>query len=71
MDFEKGGKIETKSREIVGIAALPDLDEVYQDTLEAMFDDAVTKRYIDQYVITRIHQEILSGDVIKDCDFSE
>jgi hypothetical protein len=71
MDFEKDGKVETKSREIVGIAALPDLDEVYQDTLEAMFDDAVSKRYIDQYVITRVIQEVLSGEVIKDCDFTE
>ncbi len=70
MDFEKFGKIDTKCREIVGVSALPNLDDVYQDTLVEMFKDATDKNYIDDYRITRVSQEVLSGQEIKDCDFT-
>jgi hypothetical protein len=70
MDFVKDGKTDTKFRDIVGVSALPDLDDVYQDTLVEMFKDATDKNYIDDYRITRVSQEVLSGQEIKDCDFT-
>lgn len=64
MDFEKGSDIEVKPREIEGVARLPDLTDIYEETLESMFQDAVDKNYIDKYVTTRIHQQVLSGQSI-------
>lgn len=71
MDFTKDDKTETKSREIVGVAPLHKLDDIYQDTLVEMFKDATDKNYIDDYVTTRVCQTVLSGQEIKDSDFSE
>lgn len=70
MEFTKGGKTEYKEREIVGVGRLPELDEDYQSTIEDMFAEAEEKNYMKNYVQTAFCQEILSGQEIKDCDFS-
>jgi hypothetical protein len=69
-DFIKDGKTVTKCRDIVGVSALPDLDDVYQNTLVDMFKDATDKNYIADYRITRVVQTVLSGQEINDCDFT-
>jgi hypothetical protein len=70
MQFTKDGKTEYKEREIVGVARLPDLDDDYQGTIEAMFAEAEEKNYMKNYVQTDFCQQVLPGQEIKDCDFS-
>lgn len=69
MDFKKPDKIETKAMVIQGVGPLPELDESYQETVESMLQDAVQKNYIDCYQITRVLQEVLPGEIIKEEDF--
>lgn len=72
MEFTtKAGVPEFKRYEIIGVDSLPNLDEKYQETVETMLTDAVEKNYIDRYVTTHVLQEVLSGDVIKEGDFSD
>lgn len=71
MEFKQGEKSEFKARELVGVGKLPELDDHYQSTIEEMFEDAVSKNYIDQYVETSVVQEVISGRSIKDEDFSD
>jgi hypothetical protein len=70
MEFTKDGKTEYKEREIVGVGRLPDMDDGYQGTIEDMFAEAEEKNYLDRYVQTDVCQEVLSGQEIKECDFS-
>ena len=70
MEFKKNGKSDFKARELVGIGRLPELDDHYQQTIEDMFQDATDKNYLDQYVETTVFQEVISGRIISDDDFS-
>ena len=71
MEFStKSGEREFKCREIVGVDRLPNLDDPYQETVEQMLADAVEKNYIGRYVTTHVLQEVLSGQEIKDGDFT-
>lgn len=72
MEFKrKDGSSEMKPRELVAYGALPNLDDEYQSVVEDMFRDAEEKNYLDKYVRTYIVQEVLSGQEIKDEDFTE
>lgn len=71
MAFKKDGKIEMKAREIVGVSTLPKLDDIYQSTIENMFEDAQKKNYLDQYERTYVRQEIINGLNIEEKDFEQ
>lgn len=72
MEFtRKDGGSEFKAFEMVAFAALPELNDVYEETIEAMFKEAQDKNYINRYVRTYVTQEVLGGHEIRDEDFSE
>jgi len=72
MEFtRKDGGIEYKAQEMVAYGRLPELDEHYQGMVEDLFADAEAKSYLDRYVKTYVSQEVLSGQVIQDEDFTE
>lgn len=71
MEFYKDSKTEFKTRELVGVGKLPNLDEHYLQVIEDMFQDATDKNYIDQYIETHVTQEVISGFTINNDDFSD